>query len=128
MSTPAIRNEEYEGTSAFNTLVECLISTLQSDVDEQYLRQLESDISQALQRGNHRRLIIDATQLQLMDATDFVRLRRTIDTAKLMGVESVLVGLRPGVVASLVELDADTRGLVTTLNLEQAININCEDN
>ncbi len=109
--------------SAFNSIDDCLIATLQPDADEQYLRRLEMEISNALQQVAHRTLIIDATPLELIDATDFDRLRRVIDMARLMGVGTIIVGLRPGVVASLVELDANIEGLVTTLNMENALQI-----
>ncbi len=81
------------------------------------------DISNALQQGAHRTLIIDATPLELIDATDFDRLRRVIDMARLMGVGTIIVGLKPGVVAGLVELDANIEGLVTTLNMEKGLKI-----
>ena len=92
--------------SAFNSIDDSLIATLNSNVNDQYLRRLEVNILNALQRGDYRTLIIDATSLDLIDATDFNRLRRVIDMARLMGVETIFVGLKPGIVASLVELGA----------------------
>ncbi len=74
-------------------------------------------------RGDHRTLILDATPLELIDATDFDRLRRVIDTARLMGVETIIVGLKPGVAAGLVESDANVEGLITTLNMEKALQL-----
>ena len=110
-----------ERVSAFNSIANCLIATLRPDVDEQYLHRLEMDVSYALQQGIHKTLIMDATPLELIDATDFDRLRRVIDMARLMGVGTIIAGLRPGVVAGLVELDANIEGLVTTLNMEKAL-------
>ena len=107
--------------SAFNSIDNCLIATLQPDVDEQYIVRLGADILEALRRGRHRTLIMDSTPLELIDATDFDRLRKVIDQARLMGVGTIIVGLRPGVAASLVELGANVEGLVTTLNLEEAL-------
>jgi len=107
----------------FNSIDNCLIATLQPDVDEKYLRQLEMDISNVLAQGDHSGLIMDATPLELIDATDFDRLRKVIDVARLMGVGTVIAGLRAGVVASLVELDANIAGLVTTLSMEKALEI-----
>ena len=108
---------------SFNSIGNCLIATLQPDVDEAYLRQLGGDISNALKGGDYRSLILDATPLELIDASDFERLRRVIKTVGLMGVGTVVVGLKPGVVASLVELNANVDGLVTTLNMEKALEI-----
>jgi anti-anti-sigma regulatory factor len=116
-------NGDWVQVSTFNSIDNSLIATLQPNVDERYLRRLETDISNALQRGDHRTLILDATPLELIDATDFDRLRRVIDTARLMGVETIIVGLKPGVAACLVESDANIEGLITTLNMEKALQI-----
>ena len=107
--------------SAFNSIDHSLIATLHSNVDERYLHGLGTDVSNALRSGDYRTLILDATPLELIDTTDFERLRRVIDTASLMGVETIIVGLKPGVAASLVESDANIDGLVTTLNMEKAL-------
>ena len=114
-------NNDAAAVYSFNSIGDCLIATLQPDVDEAYLRQLETDILGALKRSDHRSLIMDATPLELIDATDFDRLRRVIETARLIGVKTIIVGLKPGVAAGLVELDANIDGLVTTLNMEKAL-------
>ncbi len=116
-------NGDWAQVSAFNSINDSLIATLQPDVDERYLHRLETDISVALRQGDCRTLILDATPLELIDATDFDRLRRVIDAVRLMGVETIIVGLKPGVAASLVESDANINGLVTTLNMEKALQV-----
>ncbi len=114
-------NGDWAQVSAFNSIDDNLIATLQQDVDEGYLSRLETDVSVALRKGHHRTLILDATPLELIDATDFDRLRRVIDTARLMGVETIIVGFKPGVAAGLVESGANIEGLITTLNMEKAL-------
>ena len=123
MAGTGIGNGNRVQVSAFNSIDGSLIATLQPDVDERYLHRLETDVSNALRRGDHRTLILDATPLELIDATDFDRLRRVIDTARLMGVETIIVGLKPGVAAGLVESDANIDGLTTTLTVEKALEI-----
>jgi anti-anti-sigma regulatory factor len=115
--------DERTQATAFNAIDTNLIATLRPDIDERYLRRLETDISVALHQGDYRTLILDATPLELIDATDFDRLRRVVDMAQLMGVKTIVAGLRPGVAASLVELDANIAGLVTALNIESALQI-----
>ncbi len=116
-------NGDWAQVSAFNSIDDSLIATLQPNVDERYLHRLETDVSVALRQGGYRTLILDATPLELIDATDFDRLRRVIDMARLMGVETIIVGLKPGVAAGLVESDANIEGLITTLNMEKALQI-----
>lgn len=114
---------DWAQVSAFNSIDNSLIATLQPNVDERYLHRFETDISFALRQGDFRTLILDATPLELIDATDFDRLRRVVDMARLMGVETIIVGLNPGIAASLVESNATIDGLITTLNLEQAFKV-----
>ena len=116
-------NDDATAVQSFNSIGDCLIATLRSDVDEAYLRQLEADILAALKQGAHRSLIMDATSLELIDATDFDRLRRVIEAARLMGVKTTIVGLKPGVAAGLVEPNSNIDGLVTTLTMEKALQI-----
>jgi hypothetical protein len=40
--------------------------------------------------------------------------------ARVLGARSVLVGLQPGVVSALVDLDIDTEGIEATQDLEEA--------
>ena len=123
MERPRTGSGDWAQVSAFKSIDDSLIATLHPDVDERYLLRLEMDVSSALWRGDHRTLILDATPLELIDATDFDRLRRVIDTARLMGVETIIVGLKPGVAAGLVESDANIEGLITTLDMEKALRI-----
>ena len=123
MARLAMEKQDLAPAAAFNSMNDSLVATLKQDVDEHFLGRLEIDISNALQTGDYRALIIDATPLELIDATDFGRLRRVIDMARLMGVGTIIVGLNPGIVAGLVELEANIEGLVTTLNLEKALQI-----
>ena len=59
-------------------------------------------------------------QLDLLDADEFAALRRIIVMATLMGAESVLAGLQPGVAAALIEAGADVDGLNAASNPDAA--------
>jgi rsbT antagonist protein RsbS len=63
---------------------------------------------------------IDLSSVDVLDATDFAFIKRTIDMAALLGARVVLVGIRPGVAASLVELPVELGGLQTALSVEEA--------
>ena len=123
MAISASASGDWSESLVFNSIDDCLIATLRADVNEPYIRRLEADVLEALQKSNHQTLILDATPLKMTDATDFDRLRRVIDMAKLMGVNTIIVGFQPSVVAALVELDANIEGLVTTLNMETALQV-----
>ena len=51
--------------------------------------------------------VLDLSSLEVLDQEEFESLRATLDMTKLLGVHVVITGLRPGVVAVMVELDMD---------------------
>jgi anti-anti-sigma regulatory factor len=65
-----------------------------------------------------------------MDLSDFENIRSTISMAKVMGVSTVVCGMRPGVVASIVLLGADTEDIRAARDLDMAfelLNVRGED-
>jgi rsbT antagonist protein RsbS len=118
-----IEDVESHHVIAFNLIDDCLITSLQIEVDERYIIMLGKNILNELHKGVRKALLLDATQMELIDITDFNKLRDIIDQVKLMGVRTIVVGLNSGVAVSLVELNAKVDGLVTTLDLETALKI-----
>ena len=55
-----------------------------------------------------------------MDLTEFNAVQNLTRMAHLMGVETIFAGLQPGVVASLIQLEADVEHIKTALDLEDA--------
>ena len=58
--------------------------------------------------------------LETLDTAEFVSLRRIITMTTVMGAESILVGMRPGIVSSLIEANADVDGLQAAVDLDAA--------
>ena len=96
----------------------CLLGTLPRELVPGTLFQFELDL---LEKVSHCRLlgvVIDLSAVELMDLTEFRKLRRIIDMTAMLGPRAVAVGWRPGVVAGLIALGADATGLATALNVE----------
>jgi rsbT antagonist protein RsbS len=98
-----------------------LIASIQVDLDQRVLERFQADLLQRIEDSRARFVIIDLTGVAVMDESDFAALRRTIDMVSLMGTDTILCGLRPGVAASLVDLDVSIAGLRTQLNLDAAL-------
>ena len=58
-----------------------------------------------------------------MDVEDFEALRSCARMARVMGTRCMLVGLQPGVVSALVDLDVDLQGIEAKLDLEEAFRV-----
>jgi len=98
----------------------CIVASIQRDLRGAVLQHFRDDLLERLQTSGANGVIIDLSGLSIIDADDFDGIRRTLDMAALMGARTVVVGLRPGVVSALVELDVDTGNFDTLLDLDDA--------
>lgn len=106
-----------------NVVAGSLVATLQFDLNRRLLNNLQDEVLGKLQETGARSLLLDCSALTMMDSEDFEGLKRMTDMAKLMGTTTVFVGLRAGIVSSLVELDVDLDGIHAALTLEDAFAI-----
>ncbi len=102
---------------------DCVVASVQLDLRDDVLRQFQEDLLQYVQRTGAAGVIVDVTGVEVMDAEDFEALRRTLAMASVMGAQSVLVGLRPGLVSALIELGIDDEGIHATLDLDDGFSL-----
>jgi rsbT antagonist protein RsbS len=98
-----------------------LIATIQVDLEESVVRRFQSDLLECIRATGADFAILDISGVEVMDGHDFVGLRRVMNMASLMGTETILCGMQPGVAASLVDLDVSLDDLRTCLNLDVAL-------
>jgi rsbT antagonist protein RsbS len=96
----------------------CVVASIQRELSGAVLQQFRDDLLERLQASGAIGVIIDLSGVRIMDADDFAGIRRTLDMAALMGARAVIVGLRPGVVSALVQLDVNTGNFDTLLDLD----------
>ena len=101
----------------------CLVASIQIDLTTEVLEQFREDLLTQLQAENARGIILDLSGIEVMDLSDFENICSTILMAKVMGVSSVVCGLRPGVVASVVLLGADTDTICAARDLAMAFEL-----
>ena len=105
---------------ALQTVNRCLIATIQIELYEAALASFREDLLNSVQASDIDAVILDVSAIDVMDAHDFEALRRTAATVKLMGVKAIVVGLRPGIASTLVDMDVSLEGLTTTLTVADA--------
>lgn len=102
---------------------QCVVASIQVDLDEKLLEQFRSDLLELLQSSGASGVILDVSGVQVMDLEDFEALRKTMAMAQIMGARTVIAGLQPGVVSALVELGVQTECIEATLNLDSAFRL-----
>lgn len=98
-----------------------LVGSVQVELTESVLANFREHLLEAVQRTRPMGVIIDVSAVPFMDVQEFAQLRRILNMTALMGGRPILVGLQPGIVAALVEMDADVEGLETAISVEQAV-------
>lgn len=104
--------------NAMSILRNCLVVTLQAELYDQTLWRLRTDILQKIQATKVRGMILDLSTVRVLDSFAFNFLANTARMASLLGAASVFVGLQPGVVSSLVDLEVEIDDVRTALTLE----------
>ena len=97
-----------------------VVASIQVDLDEDVLARFRDDLLQRVHDTGSRGVILDVSGLETVDSHEFAGLRRIITMCAIMGAEAVLVGMRPGVVSSLIEVGADVDGLRAAFDLDAA--------
>lgn len=98
----------------------CVVASVPTDLTSEVLTRLRADCLESIRASSAGGLILDLSAVDLMDAADFAALRATLGMARLLGARPVLVGLRPGVIVALMDLDVDVDGLLGVQTLDDA--------
>ena len=100
---------------------QCVVASIQIEMDPAALDRFRTDLLETLQRTNATGVVLDVSGIEIMDLAEFEALRQTLQMAELMGARTVFSGFRPGVVSSLVELDAAVCDVTATSSLDDAL-------
>ena len=100
---------------------EFLLVTIQVDMHDQMALKLQDDLSNAIVKNASRGVLIDISTLEMVDS--FIgRMVADISTiGKILGAETILVGMQPAVAITLVELGLSLPGVATALNVERGM-------
>ncbi len=98
-----------------------LFVSIQIDLQDQSVVQLQEDLAEELVASRATGVVIDITAVEIVDS--FIgRMLATIGSiSRLFDAETVLVGMRPAVAITLVELGLSLEGVRTALNAEQGL-------
>ncbi|MYS10729.1 STAS domain-containing protein, partial [Streptomyces sp. SID6041] len=94
-----------------------LLVSIQLDLEDQMVLDLQDDLSQQIVAHSARGVIIDISALEIVDSFVGRMLATTAAISRVLGAETVVVGMRPAVAMTLVELGLSLKGVRTALNL-----------
>jgi rsbT antagonist protein RsbS len=102
---------------------EFLLVTIQIDMHDQLALKLQDDLSNAIQRYASKGVLIDISTLEMVDSFIGRMVADISGMGKILGAETILVGMQPAVAITLVELGLSLPGVATALNVERGMEI-----
>lgn len=100
-----------------------VVASIQVDLDDNVLARFQTDLLNRVHAAAPRAVILDVSGIDTLDSAEFASLRQIIAAVTIMGTQSILVGLQPGVVSALIEVNADVEGLQTAVDLDAAFEL-----
>lgn len=100
------------------TLGDVLLVSIQVDLEDQLAMRLQEDLAERIVATGAHGVIIDITALDIVDSFVGRMLSTIASISRVLDADTVVVGMRPAVAITLVELGFSLRGVRTALNVE----------
>ncbi|MCW5250203.1 MULTISPECIES: STAS domain-containing protein [unclassified Streptomyces] len=104
-------------------LGEVLLVTLQGDLHDTTARRLQDDLAGTIVRSGATGVIINISAVEIVDSFLGRVLAEIAAQTGLLAARTVLVGMRPAVAITLVELGLNLPGVHTALSTEAALDL-----
>ena len=98
-----------------------LLVSVQTELHDTVAEAFQEDLLASIEKTGAAGLVIDITALDMVDTYVARVLADTGRMAHLMGTETVLVGMRPEVAATLVRMGYSMEGVKTALNVDEGL-------
>jgi rsbT antagonist protein RsbS len=100
-----------------------LLVTIQVDMHDRLALSLQDDLSRQIVRTGARGVLIDISALEVVDSFIGRVLGDIAAIARVLDAETVVVGMRPAVAITLVELGVPLPGVRTALDVERGMTL-----
>jgi len=97
---------------------EFLLVTIQVDMHDRLAMALQDDLTNRISETGARGVLIDISSLEIVDSFIGRMLGNIAAMSRVLDAETVVVGMRPAVAITLVELGMSLTGVKTALNVD----------
>ena len=102
-------------------LGELLLVTIQVDMHDRLALALQDDLTSRIAETNARGVLIDISALEIVDSFIGRMLNNIAAMSRVLDAVTVVVGMRPAVAITLVELGLGLTGVRTALNVDKGL-------
>ena len=102
-------------------LEDVLLVSIQVDMHDQLALTLQDDLTQKIVTTRARAVLIDISALEMVDSFMGRMLGNIASMSRILDAQTVVVGMRPTVAITLVELGLSLPGIRTALNVDAGL-------
>ena len=100
-----------------------LIAALQGELSDSVAERFQQDVLARIESSKAQGLMLEISALELVDTYVARVLADTTRMAHLMGTNTVIVGMRPEVAATLVQMGYELEGIEAALNVDHGLEV-----
>jgi rsbT antagonist protein RsbS len=100
-----------------------LLVTIQVDMHDRLANALEEDLTNKIVAFGAKGVLIDISALEIVDSFIGRMLDNIAAVSRILDADTVVVGMRPAVAITLVELGLSLSGVKTALNVERGMEL-----
>jgi rsbT antagonist protein RsbS len=102
---------------------EFLLVTIQVDMHDKLALRLQEDLTDRIVKMKAKGVLIDISALEIVDSFIGRMLGNIASMSRVLDAQTVVVGMRPAVAITLVELGLALPGVRTALNVEKGMDL-----
>jgi rsbT antagonist protein RsbS len=102
---------------------EFLLITVQVDMHDRLALQLQDDLTEKIVQHGTQGVLIDISALEVVDSFIGRMLGNIASMSRVLDAQTVVVGMRPAVAITLVELGMSLPGIRTALSVERGMQV-----
>jgi len=100
-----------------------LLVTIQVDMHDRLALALQEDLTERIASTRAHGVLIDISSLEIVDSFIGRMIGNIAGMSKVLGADTVVVGMQPSVAITLVELGLSRKGVRTAVNVERGMDL-----